>query len=197
MKNLITKYFKSPKGLYAMCIISLTESIFFIIPPDPFLALICIGKKFKKIFYPFFLCTIFSVIGGCIAYYLGDQIVDISKETNFKFITNNLENIEELKLKINNQTFSMMLTSAFTPLPFKIFCISAGIMNVNFMDFLLGSIVGRGSRFFRNVFIDLTDSRFNSTSSTLTAPLINKSSFIFSNDSVSRAASVKLIDCSA
>lgn len=148
MKNLITKYFKSPKGLYAMCIISLTESIFFIIPPDPFLALICIGKKFKKIFYPFFLCTIFSVIGGCIAYYLGDQIVDISKETNFKFITNNLENIEELKLKINNQTFSMMLTSAFTPLPFKIFCISAGIMNVNFVDFLLGSIVGRGSRFF-------------------------------------------------
>ena len=42
----------------------------------------------------------------------------------------------------------MMLTSAFTPLPFKIFCISAGIMNVNFVDFLLGSIVGRGSRFF-------------------------------------------------
>ena len=82
MKNLITKYFKSPKGLYAMCIISLTESIFFIIPPDPFLALICIGKKFKKIFYPFFLCTIFSVIGGCIAYYLGDQIVNISKENN-------------------------------------------------------------------------------------------------------------------
>ena len=110
MKNLITKYFKGPRGLYAMCIISLTESIFFIIPPDPFLALICIGKKFKKIFYPFFLCTIFSVIGGCIAYYLGDQIVNISKENNFKFITNNLENIEELKLKINNQTFSMMHT---------------------------------------------------------------------------------------
>ena len=134
--------------MYKRQIISFTESIFFIIPPDPLLALICIGKKFKKIFYPFFLCTIFSVVGGCIAYYLGEQIVNISKETNFKFITNNLENIEKLKLKINDQTFSMMLTSAFTPLPFKIFCISAGVMNVNFMDFLLGSIIGRGSRFF-------------------------------------------------
>ena len=148
MKSRLIKYFKSTKGIYAMCIISFTESIFFIIPPDPFLALICIGKKFNKIFYPFFLCTIFSVAGGCIAYYLGEQIVNISKETNFKFITNNLENIEKLKLKINDQTFSMMLTSAFTPLPFKIFCISAGVMNVNFMDFLSGSIIGRGSRFF-------------------------------------------------
>ena len=120
MKSRLIKYFKSTKGIYAMCIISFTESIFFIIPPDPFLALICIGKKFKKIFYPFFLCTIFSVVGGCIAYYLGEQIVNISKETNFKFITNNLENIEKLKLKINDQTFSMMLTSAFTPLPLSL-----------------------------------------------------------------------------
>ena len=40
-----------------------------------------------------------------------------------------------------------MITSAFTPLPFKIFCISAGLAKVSFVPFLLGSIIGRGLRF--------------------------------------------------
>ena len=57
------------------------------------------------------------------------------------------EQINQLKLRLNNETFWLMITSAFTPLPFKIFCISAGLAKVNFIPFLLGSIIGRGLRF--------------------------------------------------
>ena len=40
-----------------------------------------------------------------------------------------------------------MITSGFTPLPFKLFCVTAGVLNVDFLPFLIGSIIGRGLRF--------------------------------------------------
>ena len=148
MIDKILHIMKGPKGVLTMCIVSFTESIFFIIPPDPFLALLCIKKKISELCKFTLLCTFYSVLGGCVAYYLGDQIVSLSQKYDIKLINKYINDIESLKLKIDNQTFIMMLTSAFTPLPFKIFCISAGAINVNFVDFIFGSILGRGSRFF-------------------------------------------------
>ena len=133
MIDKILHIMKGPKGVLTMCIVSFTESIFFIIPPDPFLALLCIKKKISELCKFTLLCTFYSVLGGCIAYYLGDQIVSLSQKYDIKLINKYINDIESLKLKIDNQTFIMMLTSAFTPLPFKIFCISAGAINVNFV----------------------------------------------------------------
>lgn len=138
---------KGPQTLVIMGIISFIESIFFILPPDPFLGLICITRKIKKVIYYVFICTFLSVLGGCVAYLLGEKLFELAVYKDIKFITNNIEQINQLKLRLNNETFWLMITSAFTPLPFKIFCISAGLAKVNFIPFLLGSIVGRGLRF--------------------------------------------------
>src|SRR6056300_51379 len=138
---------KGPQALVIMGIISFIESIFFILPPDPFLGLLCIARKIKKVIYYVFICTFLSVLGGCLAYLLGEKLFELALYKDIKFITNNIEQINQLKLRLNNETFWLMITSAFTPLPFKIFCISAGLAKVNFMPFLLGSIIGRGLRF--------------------------------------------------
>jgi len=138
---------KGPQALVIMGIISFIESIFFILPPDPFLGLLCIARKIKKVIYYVFICTFLSVLGGCVAYLLGEKLFELAVYKDIKFITNNIEQINQLKLRLNNETFWLMITSAFTPLPFKIFCISAGLAKVNFIPFLLGSIVGRGLRF--------------------------------------------------
>ena len=138
---------KGPQTLVIMGIISFIESIFFILPPDPFLGLICITRKIKKVIYYVFICTFLSVLGGCVAYLLGEKLFELAVYKDIKFITNNIEQINQLKLRLNNETFWLMITSAFTPLPFKIFCISAGLAKVNFIPFLLGSIIGRGLRF--------------------------------------------------
>lgn len=138
---------KGPKALVIMGVVSFIESIFFIIPPDPFLGLICITKKIKKVLYNILICTFLSVLGGCIAYLLGEKLFELAVHKDVKFITNNIEQISQLKIRLNNETFWLMITSAFTPLPFKIFCISAGLAKVSFVPFLLGSIVGRGLRF--------------------------------------------------
>tara|TARA_B100001559_G_C16241254_1_gene502525 strand:+ start:143 stop:721 length:579 start_codon:yes stop_codon:yes gene_type:complete len=138
---------KGPQTLVIMGIISFIESIFFILPPDPFLGLLCIARKIKKVIYYVFICTSLSVLGGCVAYLLGEKLFELAVYKDIKFITNNIEQINQLKLRLNNETFWLMITSAFTPLPFKIFCISAGLAKVNFIPFLLGSIIGRGLRF--------------------------------------------------
>src|SRR6056300_303098 len=122
---------KGPQALVIMGIISFIESIFFILPPDPFLGLLCIARKIKKVIYYVFICTFLSVLGGCLAYLLGEKLFELALYKDIKFITNNIEQINQLKLRLNN----------------KIFCISAGLAKVNFMPFLLGSIIGRGLRF--------------------------------------------------
>ena len=143
----ILKLCQGPKGSIIMSIVSFTEAVFFIIPPDPFLGLLCIKQSYKRIINLVFACLICSVVGGCIGYYLGEEIVNFGIKNNLSIISDNLDKIEIIRNKFNDGTFLLMITSGFTPLPFKLFCITAGVLNVDFIPFLLGSIIGRGLRF--------------------------------------------------
>ncbi len=151
MMNLIYKYilkFSEGKSSVAvMALVSFTEALFFLIPPDPFLGVLCINKKNKKIIELVLICLFSSIIGGCLAYLLGEEIVIFAVKNDIGIISNNLESIEAISSKLKESTFLLMITSGFTPLPFKLFCISAGILNVDFIPFLFGSIIGRGLRF--------------------------------------------------
>ena len=151
MINKLTKYAlkftTGLQGIVTMAIVSFTEAVFFVIPPDHFLGLLCIKKSYREIINLTMICLFFSIFGGCIGYLLGDEIVQYSIENNITPITNNLDKLELIKDKINEDTFLLMVLSGFTPLPFKIFCIGAGILNASFVPFLIGSIIGRLLRF--------------------------------------------------
>jgi len=138
---------RGPRGSLIMSIVSFTEAVIFIIPPDPFLGLLCIKKSYKKIINLTLICLVTSVVGGCLGYYLGEEIYLFGIEKDISIISNNVDKIDIIREKFNSGAFLLMVTSGFTPLPFKLFCITAGILNVDFIPFLLGSIVGRGLRF--------------------------------------------------
>ena len=138
---------RGPRGQMIMSIVSFTEAVIFIIPPDPFLGLLCIKKTYKRIIKLVFLCLICSVAGGCLGYYLGEEIVAFGIKNDIALISNNIDKITIIREKFNDGTFLLMITSGFTPLPFKLFCVTAGVLNVDFLPFLIGSIVGRGLRF--------------------------------------------------
>ena len=138
---------RGPRGQMIMSIVSFTEAVIFIIPPDPFLGLLCIKKTYKRIIKLVFLCLICSVAGGCLGYYLGEEIVAFGIENDIALISNNIDKISIIREKFNGGTFLLMITSGFTPLPFKLFCVTAGVLNVDFLPFLIGSIIGRGLRF--------------------------------------------------
>ncbi|MDC0897464.1 VTT domain-containing protein [Desulfobacterota bacterium] len=138
---------RGPRGQMIMSIVSFTEAVIFIIPPDPFLGLLCIKKTYKRIIKLVFLCLICSVAGGCLGYYLGEEIVAFGIKNDIALISNNIDKISIIREKFNDGTFLLMITSGFTPLPFKLFCVTAGVLNVDFLPFLVGSIIGRGLRF--------------------------------------------------
>ena len=138
---------RGPRGQMIMSIVSFTEAVVFIIPPDPFLGLLCIKKTYKRIIKLVFLCLICSVAGGCLGYYLGEEIVAFGIKNDIALISNNIDKISIIREKFNDGTFLLMITSGFTPLPFKLFCVTAGVLNVDFLPFLVGSIIGRGLRF--------------------------------------------------
>jgi len=142
-------------GHYGLALISFTESIFFPIPPDVLLIPLCIGNP-KKIFKFASICTFGSILGASIGYFLGYSIWwDESRNFSlialkfFEYIPSfNEETFESIKLLYDEYNLLIIFTAGFTPIPFKIFTISAGAFNLNFFMFIFASSISRGARFF-------------------------------------------------
>lgn len=127
-------------------IIAFAESSFFPIPPDPFLAGLVLIKP-KKWFKFSLDVTIYSVLGGVFGYLLGYWFFDSFGPylINLYHLTEEFEQISTFFLKYG---FWSVFIAAFTPIPYKVFTISAGLFGINIIAFVVASIIGRGLRFF-------------------------------------------------
>ena len=146
---------KTKNGEKALAFISITESIFFPIPPDVLLIPLCLGNK-NKIIKFFIICSIFSVLGGIIGYLIGlniwwnstNEFSDFAK-LFFHYVPGFTEAVfYSIKEKYEIYNFWIIFTAGFTPIPFKIFTISAGAFNVSFIMFIIASALSRSLRFF-------------------------------------------------
>ena len=133
-----------------LAIVSFIESSFFPIPPDVMLIPMVISKKneFIKIF---FIATIFSVLGGVLGYFLGAFSFDLGmKIMDFYGYEDKLSMIK--KSLINSEGFyawlGLLFLAGFTPLPYKVFTISSGLIGFNILIFIIISFISRGLRFF-------------------------------------------------
>ena len=147
----------STYGVIALFFVSFAESSFFPIPADPLLLALALGK-IKRAFYYAFICTLGSVVGGMFGYFIGEYIwydslhssgfSDIARFIfdNFPWIT--AEAFEGAKAWYKCYDFYAIFIAAFTPIPYKIFAIAAGMAKINLPTFILASIFGRGLRFY-------------------------------------------------
>ena len=130
---------------YYLAGVSFAESSFFPIPPD--VMLLSMGLATPQKAWRFaFIATVFSVLGGIFGYVIGAFGIDLIEP----FIQSS--SYEEDYLKIS-QWFKtngvwIIILAGFTPLPYKLFTITAGAMMVPFIPFVLGSTIGRAMRFF-------------------------------------------------
>ena len=138
------------RSKYYLAIVSFIESSFFPIPPDIMIIPMVISKKndFKKIF---FIATIFSVMGGIFGYLIGAFFFEFGTHImNFYGYENKLADIKESL--INSGGFyawlGILFLAGFTPLPYKVFTITSGLIGFNFLIFVLISCISRGLRFF-------------------------------------------------
>ena len=137
---------QSPSGVWALFLIALAESSFFPIPPDIFLIVLCIAIP-KKSFRYAAICAVGSVIGGAIGYGLGMGFMDT---IGVKIIAwYGLQDKYEVVQNLYQQHDALALAAAgFTPLPYKLFTITAGAFKINFVTFVLVSLLSRSARFF-------------------------------------------------
>lgn len=133
------------KSRIALRIVSFTESSFFPIPPDPFLAAMIIVKPKKWLTLSLNVVG-YSVLGGIFGYFLGFWFFDLfgPKIISFYNLTDEFKTVE---IFFRDHAFWSVFISAFTPIPYKVFTIGAGLFGVNFLVFVLASILGRGLRF--------------------------------------------------
>lgn len=132
----------TPYGPLALFIIAFAESSFFPVPPD--VLLIALGLLSpENVFLFALICSIGSVTGGMFGYFLGIRGGRPLLEKMFK--KDKIEKAHELFQKYEVWAIGI---AAFTPVPYKVFTIAAGVFYIDFKKFVLVSIIGRSCRFF-------------------------------------------------
>jgi membrane protein YqaA with SNARE-associated domain len=130
--------------------LSFFESIIFPIPTDALLAPMVLSKKHNWIKITT-IASIWSVLGGIVGYYIGLYLFDFIEPYLHEF--NKYDDFISAKNLFEIYGIIFLFVSAFTPIPYKVFTISAGVMSYNIFLFILISIIGRSARFFLVAFI--------------------------------------------
>ena len=152
-KSLKLAAHKSSK--FFLALISFAESSFFPIPPDILIVPMVIAKKndYIKIFI---IATLFSALGGLFGYFIGSVFLELAlKVVEFYSYEENVFNLQ-LKLSEKGGLFiwlGILFIAGFTPLPFKVFTITSGIINFNIFIFFFICLTARGLRFFIIAFL--------------------------------------------
>ncbi len=131
-------------------LVSFIESSFFPIPPDAMIIPMVIAKK-KEYLKIFLIASIFSVLGGIFGYLIGYLFFDLAMYV-IEFYGYE-DKVENLKLSMSQGSgflawLSILFLAGFTPLPYKAFTISSGLIAFNLPIFIIVSLISRSLRFF-------------------------------------------------
>ena len=147
-KSLKLAAHKSSK--FFLSLVAFAESSFFPIPPDIMIIPMVVSKKddYIKIFI---IATISSALGGLLGYFIGYTFIDLGM--NVVQFYGYEEKVINLKNDLTNGSsffifLGALFLAGFTPLPFKVFTITSGIIGFNILIFFLICLFSRGIRFF-------------------------------------------------
>lgn len=132
----------SPWAVVILVVNSFSESIFNPIPPDPLLIGMAVINPNLALVYAG-LVTISSVLGALVGHWLG---LRFGRPLVLRFISaRKVDRVEAMFQKYGSWA---ILIAAFTPIPYKVFAITAGVLEMDRRPFIVASIIGRGARFF-------------------------------------------------
>jgi len=147
-------------GAVALFVLSFAESSFFPIPPDALLIALVLGARAKA--FKFALnCTLASVCGAILGYAIGYYVwwgMGGAFSPVAQFFFNVIPGFNEkvfydIKALYDQYDFWIVFTAGFTPIPYKLFTVSGGAFQINFIMFVIASVVSRSARFFLVAFL--------------------------------------------
>ena len=131
---------------YYLYLTAFVESIFWPIPVDIMLAPMALAKRESA--WRFALgATLFSVLGGAIGYYIGHALYEPVVVPFIEFMGYQ-DKMVTAQAWFAEWGIMVIFIASFTPIPFKVFTITAGVMSMMFIPFLFTALIGRGLRFF-------------------------------------------------
>jgi membrane protein YqaA with SNARE-associated domain len=144
--NWVLSWSDSKWGTYALFILSFAESSFFPIPPDVLLIALCAGKPLKSFFYSF-VCSLGSVLGGVFGYFIGLKFMG-TVGAKIVAMYGFQEKMDQIGALYNNYDAWAVAIAGFSPIPYKVFTIAAGIFEISLPVFIAASFFSRSLRFF-------------------------------------------------
>lgn len=125
--------------------VSFIEAIFFPIPPDVMLIPMSMSKPQSAMKFAFYT-TIASGLGGIIGYGLGYYAFDFVQSyiTQWGYQAHWDTAVSWFK------TWGVLVVfvAGFSPIPFKVFTVCAGVMQMAFLPFAITAFISRAARFF-------------------------------------------------
>ena len=143
--NKVMGWSKHPHAAYYLGGLSFAESSFFPIPPDVMLAPMSVARPDRAWWFAF-LTTLTSVLGGVFGYLIG--------AFGFEFIEPWLQTssywpkFEMARVWFKEWGVWVVFVAGFSPIPYKLFTVTAGLLSLAIIPFIIASFIGRGARFF-------------------------------------------------
>ncbi len=139
---------ETPYGPTALFLLAMAESSFFPIPPDPLLIALCLGAAGKSFRFAA-VATLASVVGGVIGYGLGAGFWHVAEGWFYSYVPGvSPEAFDRVQALYDQYDFWAVFLAGLTPIPYKVFTLSAGVFSVNFFVFVVASVLSRGLRFY-------------------------------------------------
>ncbi len=139
------RWARHPRAPWYLGGLSFAESSFFPIPPDVMLAPMSMAQPRRALGFAT-LTTITSVLGGMFGYLIGMFAFDLVAPwiEDGRYATA----FAQAQQWFDTWGFVAIFAAGFSPIPYKVFTITAGVLGMAFLPFVLASLVGRGLRFY-------------------------------------------------
>ena len=139
---------ETPYGTPALFVLAFAESSFFPIPPDVLQIALSVSKP-RRSFYYAAVSVVASVMGAILGWYIGFALWEMLGDFFTTYVPGlTQKNFDRVEGLYNQWGFLAITVAAFTPIPYKVFTISAGMFQIGLPVLVLASILGRSARFF-------------------------------------------------
>ena len=144
--ELVLTWAAHPRATRYLAALSFAESSFFPIPPDVMLAPMVRAQR-QRAWMLAAITTLWSVLGGIAGYLIGMFLFNVVATPVINFYEAEAA-FEVVRAKFQAHGVWIVFLAGFTPIPYKLFTISAGLASMSLLPFVAASLVGRGARFF-------------------------------------------------
>jgi membrane protein YqaA with SNARE-associated domain len=142
----VLNWAETPYGVWALFILAFAESSFFPIPPDVLLIALAFSIPARAFRYAL-ISAIGSVLGGLAGYGIGFGLWEAAHGLFIPHVFSQAA-FDSVVGYYAKYDFWIVFTAAFTPIPYKVITITAGVCRINLPMFIIASAVGRAARFF-------------------------------------------------